>query len=81
MSGKVKFFMSFRARLMLLLTSFLLLTIVMVLALDNWARKRADQEVIQQSEEVKDAVNSGFSDFALAIGMAIQNLSSDKFLY
>ncbi|HEX8186461.1 MAG TPA: ATP-binding protein [Blastocatellia bacterium] len=81
MSGKVKFFMSFRARLMLLLTSFLLLTIVLVLALDNWARKRADQEVIQQSEEVKDAVSSGFSDFALAIGMAIHNLSSEKFLY
>src|SRR5215216_2116721 len=81
MSGKVKFLMSFRARLMLLLTSFLLLTIVLVLSLDNWARKRANQEVKQQSEEVRDAVNSGFSDFALAIGMAIQNLSSDKFLY
>src|SRR5215210_3656246 len=81
MSGKVKFLMSFRARLMLLLTSFLLLTIVLVLALDNWARKRANYEVRQQSQEVKDAVNSGFSDFALAIGMAIQNLSSEKFLY
>ncbi|MFP5260794.1 MAG: sensor histidine kinase [Blastocatellia bacterium] len=81
MSGKVKFLMSFRARLMLLLTSFLLLTIVLVLALDNWARKRANYEVRQQSQQVKDAVNSGFSDFALAIGMAIQNLSSEKFLY
>ena len=81
MSGKVKFLMSFRARLMLLLTSFLLLTIVLVLALDNWARKRADQEVLQQSQQVKDAVNSGFGDFFEATGMAIHNLSSERFLY
>ena len=81
MSGKVKLLMSFRARLMLLLTSFLLLTLVVVLALDSWGRKRADQEVKLQSENVKDAVNGGFSDFALAIGMAIQNLSSERFLY
>jgi signal transduction histidine kinase len=81
MSGKVKFLMSFRARLMLLLTSFLLLTIVLVLALDNWARKRADQEVRQQSEEVKQAVSSGFGDVVEAMGMAVQNLSSDRYLY
>lgn len=66
---------------MLLLTSFLLLTIVLVLALDNWARKRADQEVSQQSQQVKDAVNSGFGDFFEATGMAIHNLSSERFLY
>jgi hypothetical protein len=40
MSEKIKFFMSFRARLMLLLSSFLVLTIVLVLALDKWAQKR-----------------------------------------
>jgi len=73
--------MSFRARLMLLLSSFLLLTIVLVLALDRWAQKRAAEEVRQQSEQVDDAVKKGFSDFAQAIGMAIKNLNSEKYLY
>ncbi|MEK6303968.1 MAG: ATP-binding protein [Acidobacteriota bacterium] len=81
MPDRVKFFMSFRARLMLLLTSFLLLTIVLVLALDNWTRKRANEEVQVQSEEVKNAVKEGFSDFAKAIGLAIENLSSERYLY
>jgi signal transduction histidine kinase len=80
MSDRVKSLMSFRARLILLLTAFLLLTIVLVLALDSWVRKRAAEEVAQQSEEVKAAVNSGFSDFAQAIGMAIQNLNSETYL-
>ena len=66
---------------MLLLTSFLLLTIVVVLALDSWTRKRANQEVEVQSEQVKSAVNEGFSDFAVAIGIAIENLSSERYLY
>jgi len=73
--------MSFRARLMLLLSSFLVLTIVLVLALDRWAQRRAAEEVRQQSEQVKDAVNRGFSDFAQAIGMAIKNLNSERYLY
>ena len=81
MPDMVKFFMSFRGRLMLLLTSFLLLTIILVLALDNWTRKRANEEVQVQSEEVKDAVKEGFSDFATAIGLAIENLSSERYLY
>ena len=73
--------MSFRVRLILLLTSFLLLTIILVLALDKWAQKRAAQEVAQQSDQVKNAVNKGFSDFAQAEGMAIKNLNSDRYLY
>ena len=73
--------MSFRVRLILLLTSFLLLTIILVLALDKWAQKRAAQEVAQQSNQVKNAVNKGFSDFAQAEGMAIKNLNSDRYLY
>src|SRR6266513_4380171 len=81
MSEKVKFFMSFRARLMLLLSSFLVLTIVLVLALDKWAQKRASQEVAQQSEQVKNAVNGGFSDFAEELGMAIKNLNTERFMY
>lgn len=81
MPDDVKFFMSFRVRLMLLLTSFLLLTIVLVLALDKWAQKRAAAEVSSQSEQVKEAVNSGFSDFAKAIALAINNLNSERYLY
>ena len=81
MPDKVKFFMSFRVRLMLLLTGFLSLTMILVLALDQWAQRRAAEEVFRQSEQVKDAVNAGFRDFALAIGMAIENLSSERDLY
>ena len=81
MPNDVKFFMSFRVRLMLLLTSYLLLTIVLVLALDKWAQKSAAAEVSSQSEQVKEAVNSGFSDFAKAIGLAINNLNSERYLY
>lgn len=81
MPDRAKFFISFRARLMLLLTSFLLLTIILVLALDNWTRKLANQEVQVQSGEVKNAVKDGFSDFAKAIGLAIENLSSRGYLY
>src|SRR5207244_2668229 len=81
MSQKVKFFMSFRVRLMLLLTSILLLTIILVLALDKWAQKRAAQEVAQQSDQIKNAVNEGFSDFAFAMYVAIKNLNSDQYLY
>ena len=81
MSETVKFFLSFRVRLILLLSSFLLLTIILVLALDKWAQRRASQEVAQQSEQVKDAVNSGFSDFAKATYLAIKNLKSNSYLY
>lgn len=73
--------MSFRVRLMLLLTSILLLTIVLVLALDKWAQKRAGQEVRQQSAQIKAAVNNGFSDFAFAMYVAINNLNSERYLY
>jgi signal transduction histidine kinase len=81
MPDKVKFFLSFRGRLMSLLIAFLVLTLVLVLALDNWARKRSEAEVQLQSDQVKAAVDKGFSDFAVAIGMAIRNLSSGTYLY
>jgi signal transduction histidine kinase len=81
MAEKVKFLMSFRGRLMSLLVAFLLLTILVVLALDNWTSKRADEEVRRQSEQMKDAVNGGFTDFALALGLAIRNTASRNFLY
>src|SRR5437763_3662070 len=81
MSDEVRCLMSFRARLILLLASFLLMAMALVILLDNWARRRAHHEVAKQSQEVKEAVNDGFGDFADAISIAIQNLSSDKFLY
>lgn len=81
MSDKVKFLMTFRARLMLLLTSFLIITIVLVLFLDNLASKRNAEEVQQQSEQVKAAVSGGLGDLALAIGIAINNLGSKTYLY
>jgi signal transduction histidine kinase len=81
MSDRVRFLMSFRARLILLLASFLLLTIALVILLDNWARRRAHHEVERQSREVKDAVDNGYGDIAKAFGIAVQNLSSERYLY
>ena len=77
MSEQIKFFLSFRARLMLLLSSVLLLTIALVIALDSWVAARTSKEVDLRSQQVKDAVNDGFTDFALAMGMAVHNLSSE----
>lgn len=81
MADRVKFLMSFRGRLMSLLIAFLLLTILVVLALDSWTSERADEEVRRQSEQMKAAVNGGFTDFALALGLAIRNTASGTFLY
>jgi signal transduction histidine kinase len=81
MSEKVKFYLSFRTRLILLLSFFFFLTIVLVLILDKWAQKRASEEVAQQSAQVKDAVNAGFTDFAKATYLAIKNLNSERYLY
>jgi signal transduction histidine kinase len=81
MSDKVKFLMTFRARLMMLLTSFLLLTLILVLALDNWARKRVEAVITTQTQQITDTVNSGYGDLAQAMNLAMQSLNSDKYLY
>ncbi|HKG21923.1 MAG TPA: ATP-binding protein [Blastocatellia bacterium] len=81
MSDKVKFLMTFRARLMLLLTGFLLLTIVLVFALDNWARNRAEAEVEKRSNQVREAFNTSFGDFAQAVSLAIESFDQSSFLY
>jgi signal transduction histidine kinase len=81
MAGKLKFLTSFRARLMLLLTCFLLLTIALVLILDGWEQRRVDDEVALQSQEVRTAFNESFGDFAEAVSMAIRNLSTKTYLY
>ncbi|HWP44172.1 MAG TPA: ATP-binding protein [Blastocatellia bacterium] len=73
--------MTFRARLMLLLTSFLVLTILLVLALDNWARKRAEEVIAEQNRQVTEAVNRSYDDLAKAQSLALQSLVSDNYLY
>ena len=81
MPERVKLFSSFRGRLMLLLTSFLLLTMVLVLVLDRWAQRRASAEVFRQSQRVKGAFNTSFGDFAQAVSLGLQSLSSNEYLY
>jgi signal transduction histidine kinase len=81
MSEKVKFLMSFRARLILLLTLFLLLTTFLVLALDNWARKRVEAVITAQTQQITDTVNRGYGDLAWAMNLAMQSLDSDDYLY
>ena len=81
MPEKVPFLISFRGRLMLLLTSFLLLTVAIAYALDLWSHKSADAELVRQSDQVKNAFNNGFGDFAQAFSLAVQSLSSNKYLY
>ena len=81
MSDKVRLLMSFRARLILLLASFLLLTIALVILLDNWAAKRANVEIERQNQQVTAAVNDLIGDFYQAINLAQQNLDKDEYLY
>lgn len=81
MSDKIKFLMTFRARLMLLLTAVLLLTIALVLILDSWSRKVADKIIAEQNTQITDAVNRGYDDLAKATQLAIRSLDSKQFLY
>jgi hypothetical protein len=55
-SERVPLLMSFRGRLLILLTSFLLLTTVLVVLLDGWAQKRVNTDVQNQNERVKQIV-------------------------
>ncbi|MGH9763223.1 MAG: hypothetical protein ACREDR_44890, partial [Blastocatellia bacterium] len=81
MSKNVSFLTSFRARLMMLWASFLILTIVLVFALDWQVQKRITDEVLQQNRDVTEAVNSGFGDFARATSIAQGSLNTSTFLY
>ena len=73
--------MSFRARLMLLLTSFLLITIGLVIALDKWAQKAVDEEVSRQNQQQRDSVDQAFGAFTSAHDIAMASLNTDKFIY
>ena len=81
MSDKVRLLMSFRARLILLLASFLLLTIALVILLDSWAAKRANVEIDRQNKQVTAALNDLIGDFAQAINLAQGNLDKEDYLY
>ncbi|HKV41783.1 MAG TPA: ATP-binding protein [Blastocatellia bacterium] len=81
MSNGVRFLMSFRARLLVLLASFLIVTTALVVIVDTKVQNRINAEVDQQNKRVKDAVNNGFRDFSLAISLAQRNLGTDAFLY
>ena len=79
MSDKVKFLMSFRARLMLLLTSFLLLTSILVLALDNWARKRVERVIVTQTEQITERSTTATATSRERRASAMQSLNSENF--
>jgi len=82
MANRVKFLMSFRARLVLLVASSLVLAIALVFALDKVVQRRIDSEVAQQNLQVTEVVNRGFGDFARAISLAQGSLNNaDTFLY
>ncbi len=81
MSDNVKFLLTFRARLLLLLASCLLLTIIIVLALDYWAQQRINAEIEKQKEIVTDVINGGFGDLMKAVSLATESLGSNNFLY
>ena len=77
----MRFLMSFRARLMLLLTSFLLITIGLVIALDKWAQKAIDEEVARQNQQLRDSVDDAFGAFNSAYDLAMGSLNTDEYLY
>ena len=81
MSEPMKLFKSFRGRLMFLMTSFLLLTVVLVLGLDRWAQRRVNAEVRSQNERVKEIVGDSLGAFAESLSMALQNLNTEEYLY
>ena len=62
MANKVRFLLTFRARLMMLLASCLLLTIIIVLALDYWAQQSINAEIEKQQKDVTEVINGGFGD-------------------
>lgn len=81
MANKVRFLLTFRARLMMLLASCLLLTIIIVLALDYWAQQSINAEIEKQQKDVTEVINGGFGDLMKAVSLATESLGSENFLY
>ena len=81
MPNDVKFLKTFRARLMMLLTGCLLLTILLVFLLDYLAQRRINNEIEHQKQQVTAVFNEGFGDLAQAIAMGTASLTSTQLLY
>ena len=81
MSKDVKFLKTFRARLMLLLTACLLLTIAVVLILDYLAQRSINEAIIDHNQRVAESVNDGYGDLMYAVSLATYSLDKDQFLY
>jgi signal transduction histidine kinase len=81
MALKTGLFLSFRGRLILLWASFLILTTILVFVIDRQVQHRVKNDVNQQNAQVKDAINSGFQDFASAISLAQQSLDKESYLF
>lgn len=81
MFESMQLFRSFRGRLMLLMTAFLLLTVLLVFVLDKWAQKRVSDEAREQNERVKEIVGDSLGGFSEAFSMALKNLSTEQYLY
>lgn len=81
MSERISFLMSFRARLLLFLTSSLLLAIGIVLVLDKWATTRANELIEEQNTQVTEAFNNSYDDLIHAVSLAMGSLASEKYLY
>src|ERR1051325_9069878 len=81
MSNKTKIFMTFRARLMLLLTACLLLTIGIVFALEYWSQNSINNAIIDHNKEVEAAIDDGFGDIIQAVSIATRSLGSEDLIY
>lgn len=81
MSDRVKFPLSFRGQLLLLLTASLMITIVVVLALDKWVTKRANEMIEKQNSQVTEAFNNSYDDLIHALSLAMASLVSEEYLY
>lgn len=81
MANEVTFLKTFRARLMMLLTACLLLTLVVVLVLDYLAQRRINQRIEDHKQQVTALFNEGFGDLAQAVAIGQQSLQSEKLLY
>jgi signal transduction histidine kinase len=81
MTDKVKILLTFRARLMMLLTACLLLTIIIVFALDYWAQRRLNEEINKQKNRVTEVLNNGFGDLMEAVSIATISLGSEDLIY
>ncbi len=66
---------------MLLLTLFLVLTFIVVVLVDRWASRRADEAIEAQNIQISEAVNSGYGDLTRAFTLALDTLNSPDYLF